>query len=208
MKNGLNYACYHGNLHYITEPEFVLLSFSLDGLPFWCFLWSAFIMPGTKSRTKRRRKRKPPSKTASAAVSIATPSTPPSQPSTSASQRKPDSDDDVEEMDVCEGHGMRLLELQGLQLALEQAACCKVCNSGRLTLREDLSNKQGLFTKPYLFCEQCAIVTSIPFSTARRSKIYSKTSLCYKVYRWQLLEPRYVLCHLRPAFSHSQTYFH
>ena len=134
-------------------------------------------MPGTKSRTKRRRKRKPPGKTASAAVNNAIPTTPPSQPSASASQRKlgflessgpssdlnseqSDSDDCAEEMDVvCEGQGVRLLELQGLQLALEQAACCNVCNTGHLTLREDLSNRQGLFTRPYLFCDQCSKVT-------------------------------------------------
>lgn len=57
---------------------------------------------------------------------------PPQLTSPSASQSKlcldssVDSDEDSEgQMDVaCEGQGQRLLELQGLQLALEQAACC------------------------------------------------------------------------------------
>lgn len=39
-------------------------------------------------------------------------------------------------------------------------------------LREDISNRQGLFTRPYLLCEQCSNVTYIPYSTSGKSNIY------------------------------------
>ena len=96
-------------------------------------------MPGTKSCTKRWRKHKPPKRSISAAVNVATLSTPPLQPTASALQQKLcflesskelDSDS-AEEMDVvCEGQGLRLLELEGLQSALEQAASSNISQAG------------------------------------------------------------------------------
>ena len=86
-----------------------------------------------------------------------------------------DSDKDgKEDMDIIgDGQGHTLLELAGLQLAIQQAACCNVCGTGRLRLREDFSNRHSLFTRPYLLCEQCPNVTYIPFSTSDKSKIYA-----------------------------------
>ena len=149
-------------------------------------------MPGTKSRTKRRRKRKAPCRTTGISKVGDSPPTPPSptasqgrptppqELSPTASQRKLDSslasenEDSGEDMDVtCEGQGQRILELPGLQQALSQAACCNVCGTGRLILKEDIATRQGLFTRPFLMCEDCSNVTYIPFSTSGESKIYS-----------------------------------
>ena len=111
-------------------------------------------MPGTKSRTRRRRKQKPPkravidtSRITSAEFGPTMPGVSPSASvhmcdtsltSSTASQSKlcfdtsMDSDKDGEEdMDIIgEGRGHTLLELAGLQLAIQQAACCNVCGTG------------------------------------------------------------------------------
>ena len=77
-----------------------------------------------------------------------------------------------EEMgDEAEGQGQRIFELPSLQLALSEAVCCKACGSGSITLKEDLSLQRGLYTKPYLYCEQCASTTYIPFSYCHSSKV-------------------------------------
>lgn len=71
----------------------------------------------------------------SAAVNVAIPSTPPLQPTASALQQKLCFLNSSEELDsdsaemmdvVCEGQGLRSLELEGLQSALEQAASCNI----------------------------------------------------------------------------------
>ena len=115
-------------------------------------------MPGTKNRTKRQKKRQPPSKLSRAPkIQPAPPEQP--LPSTSATpttlQRKLDatldSSDDSSEDDMeleCAGESNRLFELQGLPSALTQGACCSVCSTGGLVLKEDLSNSKGLFMTP------------------------------------------------------------
>ena len=97
-------------------------------------------------------------------------------PTATASQKKlsmlDSSEDDSDEVELeSEGLGQRMFELPALQLALSEAVCCKSCGSGSIILKEDLSNQQGLYTRPYLFCEQCANTTYVPFSSCGSSKV-------------------------------------
>ena len=70
-----------------------------------------------------------------------------------------------------EGHGQRVFELSGLQYALQQGVCCNRCGTGSISLKEDLSKQQGLFTAPYLCCDDCSNITYIPFTTVGSRKI-------------------------------------
>lgn len=71
-----------------------------------------------------------------------------------------------------EGKGMRLMELKGLQIALESVTC-KECCTGHVVVKENLVSRQGLYTEPYLFCEGCSKVTKIPFSKCHSSKAFA-----------------------------------
>ena len=70
----------------------------------------------------------------------------------------------------CEGKGVRMLEVAGLQSVLG-AVSCKECGSGPILFREDMSRRNGVCTYPYLYCENCSKVRSIPFSTVGTSKV-------------------------------------
>ena len=61
-------------------------------------------------------------------------------------------------------------ELPALQLTLSEAVCCKSRGSGSIILKEDLSNQQGLYTRPYLFCEQCANKSRVKKSVTKSSE--------------------------------------
>lgn len=61
-------------------------------------------------------------------------------------------ENDFEMFDVYEWEGMRMLEVAGLQIALE-GVCCKECGSCPIVFKEDFSKKQGLYTAPSLYCE-------------------------------------------------------
>ena len=74
--------------------------------------------------------------------------------------------------ELCEGRGVRMLELEGLQSALGSVVC-KECSNGPIVLKEDFVRREGLCTKPFLFCESCSNPTSIEFSTAGESKALS-----------------------------------
>ena len=76
---------------------------------------------------------------------------------------------ELEMYDEFEGKGVRLFELEGLQKALESVAC-RECGTGRIVLRENLHLRQGLYTEPYLVCEECSNVTKVPFSRCTPSK--------------------------------------
>ena len=52
------------------------------------------------------------------------------------------------------GTGSRILELGGLQAALLQCG-------GSIEFREELHNRDGLVTRPYLFCMKCSSKTPI-----------------------------------------------
>ena len=52
---------------------------------------------------------------------------------------------ELEMYDEFEGKGVRLLELEGLQKALESVAC-RECGTGHIVLRENLHLRQGLYT--------------------------------------------------------------
>ena len=66
--------------------------------------------------------------------------------------------------DAYEGKGTRLLEVSGLQSAL-QGVCCKECGGGPISFRENFLKRQGLCTEPFLFCENCSHISPILFST-------------------------------------------
>ena len=80
------------------------------------------------------------------------------------------SDSEFELFDVYEGKGMRLLEVEGLQEALESGVCCNVC-TGPIVFQEDFSFRQGLCTSPSLFCKDCEEHTYIRFSPVGTSKV-------------------------------------
>ena len=71
--------------------------------------------------------------------------------------------------DEFEGKGVRLFELEGLQKALESVTCRK-CSTDIIVLRENLHLRQGLYTEPYLVCEECSKVTKVPFLIVRLAK--------------------------------------
>ena len=78
------------------------------------------------------------------------------------------SESEVEEC-KCDGKGARILEVSGLQSALE-GVCCKHCGSGPIVFREDVSKRQGLYTSPFLYCESCTTALPILFSACSSSK--------------------------------------
>ena len=78
-----------------------------------------------------------------------------------------DSDDGSES--ECEGKGMRLLEVAGLNASLQEV-CCKQCGAGPVVFKEKLASREGLCTHPYLFCESCSHTCPIAFSMAGSSK--------------------------------------
>ena len=151
--------------------------------------------PPYKARKKTNESTSAPSaSSASATVPASTSSEPSSLPSTAASSASPstvspsqkklskskhisvnvgDDDDsyesDFETFDVYEGEGIRMLEVAGLQTAL-QSVCCSECGSGPIEFREDFSKKQGLYTAPSFLCVNCSLSTPIPFSTVGTSK--------------------------------------
>jgi hypothetical protein len=65
---------------------------------------------------------------------------------------------------------MRLLEVDGLQNALEGGVCCNMC-TGPIVYEDDFSFRRGLCTSSSLFCTDCEEHTFIPFSTIGTSKI-------------------------------------
>ena len=71
--------------------------------------------------------------------------------------------------DEFEGKGVRLFELEGLQKALESVTC-RECGTSHIVLRENLHLRHGLYTEPYLVCEECSNVTKVPFSHCTPSK--------------------------------------
>ena len=76
---------------------------------------------------------------------------------------------ELEMYDEFEGKGVRLFELEGLQKALESVTCRK-CGTGHIVLRENLHLRQGLYTEPYLVCEECSNITKVPFLIVRLAK--------------------------------------
>ena len=83
---------------------------------------------------------------------------------------KQSSTSESESDEVYEGRGVRLLELQGLQSAL-QSLLCRECHGGPVIFKEDFTKKEGLCTKPFLLCENCGNTTAIDFSTTSGSKV-------------------------------------
>lgn len=55
-----------------------------------------------------------------------------------------------------------ILEVSGMNSALESVVC-KECQ-GAISFKEDLANREGLCTHPYLFCCCCQNKTVIPFA--------------------------------------------
>ena len=91
---------------------------------------------------------------------------------------------EVEECE-CAGKGTRILEVSGLQSALE-GVCCKHCGSGPILFREDVSRRQGLCTFPFLYCLNCTTALPIPFSTLGSSKALAinRRAVCQQVCWW------------------------
>lgn len=77
---------------------------------------------------------------------------------------------DFETFEVYEVEGMQMLEVAGLQTALE-SVCSKECGSGPNVFKEDFLKKQGLYTAPSLYCENWSLFISIPFSTVGTNKV-------------------------------------
>ena len=77
--------------------------------------------------------------------------------------------DIIDADDVCEGSGSRILEVSGIQCALQEL-CCKQCGDGPLTFKEDISCRQGLCTNPYIFCANCQAKIIIPFEKVGNGK--------------------------------------
>ena len=73
------------------------------------------------------------------------------------------------EFDNFEGQGVRILEVKGLQSAL-QSVCCKICK-GSISFQENFNRQQGLYTAPCLVCGSCENVTHISFSRVGNSKV-------------------------------------
>ena len=157
-------------------------------------------MPRTKQRSVRRRKRKAPCRTAhplntpvetpTRAISSSVESGP-----TTASEKKLslsphnasestsylNSSDSESESDGIK-MGARILEVSGLQTALEAAVCCSKECGGQILLKEDLYKREGLCTHPYLFCQKCGSKTVIPFtkSSSRSLAINRRAVLANK----------------------------
>ena len=70
----------------------------------------------------------------------------------------------------CEGKGVRMLKVAGLQLTAQGAVCCSKCESGPIVFREKMSRRQGVCTFPYLYCENYSKVSEIPFLTVGMSR--------------------------------------
>ena len=99
-------------------------------------------------------------------------------PTSTASERKlsesphsisenPSSSSSSESESECDSEvrkGARILEVAGIQTALK-AVNCKECGSGPVSF-EDLSNREGLCTRPYLFCQNYQTRSEIPFEKA------------------------------------------
>lgn len=66
--------------------------------------------------------------------------------------------------DVYEGSGSRILEVSGIQRALQEL-CCKQCGGGPLSFKEEISYKSGLCTNPYIFV--AVAVQRFPFHLRR-----------------------------------------
>ena len=154
----------------------------------------------TKQRSVRRRKRKAPCRTAhplntpvetpTRAISSSVESGP-----TTASEKKLslsphnasestsylNSSDSESESDGIK-MGARILEVSGLQTALEAAVCCSKECGGQILLKEDLYKREGLCTHPYLFCQKCGSKTVIPFtkSSSRSLAINRRAVLANK----------------------------
>ena len=63
-----------------------------------------------------------------------------------------------------EGQGCRLFELDGL-MTVFQSLRCEECGERSLVYK-GFMKRQGLYTAPYLLCENCCCQVSIPFSLA------------------------------------------
>lgn len=82
-------------------------------------------------------------------------------PHTPLSNVSSDSDDDLVEA----GNKLVILEVDGINEALQSSVVCKECSGGPVVFVEDHTSKQGMFTKPSLHCKQCGVTTNISFST-------------------------------------------
>ena len=69
---------------------------------------------------------------------------------------------ELETYDMYEGVGSRILEVSGIQIALQEL-CCKKCGDGPVLFKEDTFSKYGLCPHPYFFCEKCSVKIPIPF---------------------------------------------
>ena len=46
----------------------------------------------------------------------------------------------------CEGKGVRMFEVAGLQLTAQGPVCCRKCESGPIVFREKMSRRQGVIS--------------------------------------------------------------
>ena len=65
---------------------------------------------------------------------------------------------------MCEGEGVRLFEISGLQRALLEGTRCIRCKRGRVVLQENLKKRHGLYTSPYILCRKCKHITPIAYA--------------------------------------------
>ena len=79
---------------------------------------------------------------------------------------------ELETYDMYEGVGSRILEVSGIQSALQEL-CCKKCGDGPVLFKEDIFSKHGLCTHPYFFCEKCSVKIPIPFKKMSDKRTYT-----------------------------------
>ena len=86
----------------------------------------------------------------------------------------PSSESDIELFEEFEGKGSRIFELEGLHTALTDLRCkCR----GRVIFKENLAEKQGLYTQPYFYCLKCKRRIVIPYSKLGRSVSINRRSV-------------------------------
>ena len=85
---------------------------------------------------------------------------------------------------------------------------CRECGTGRIVLRENLHLRQGLYTEPYLVCEECLNIVKVPYSLvvrlAEQLQSIANQFLVQSVYRREPCQRKNVLCHAEPTTSSVQ----
>ena len=118
-----------------------------------------------------------PSSTATTAAASQPPTASQKKLCKSSSYNKSDggsesTESELETYDMYEGKGSRILEVSGIQRALQEL-CCKKCGGGPVRFKEDIFGKHGLCTHPYFFCENCSVKIPIPFKRMSDKRTYT-----------------------------------